>query len=222
MGAGVVALIVCAVLLFIGVFWYFSADAVIRRTLRNAQTVAVSEFQPGTAAKLVGRLSHTGQTLTAPLSGRSCAYYQVTVEEYRSNGKSGSWYTVVDESEGAGFLLQDDSGQALVHLQAAKVVVVKDSHSKSGTFDDATEAEEAFLQRHGKKSQGWVFNKKLRYREGVLEEGETVAVFGHGEWDANPDPSAPGAGYRGTSKRLVMRTNAQSPLYVSDDSTTLR
>lgn len=222
MEAGLVVLIVVVVLAVIGALVFFSRDARIKRAIRKAKQVYVSDVVEGTAAKVVGTLSYTGQILTAPLSGRQCAFYEVVVEEYRSSGKSGSWREIIKETRFADFFLQDSSGRAMIRMNAAQVVVVKDSHSKSGTFDNATGIEEAFLRKHGRKSEGWVFNKKIRYKEGVLERGEHVAVYGHGTWEADPDPSSVAADYRGTARRLVMRTVQDAPLYVSDDVSTMR
>jgi hypothetical protein len=77
--------------------------------------------------------------------------------------------------------LDDGSGKALVLLEAdARMALDKDGRYRSGTFDDATPELEAFLSRNGLSSQGFLgFNKRLRYREGVVEEGEQVVISGH-------------------------------------------
>ncbi|HWN70768.1 MAG TPA: hypothetical protein VNM90_24170, partial [Haliangium sp.] len=90
------------------------------------------------------------------------------------------------------------------------VALVKDAHFRSGLFQDATPALEQFLARHGRQSQGWLFNKNLRYREGVIEAGELVAVCGQGRREGAPAP------------RLALVASPSMPLYVSDDMATMR
>ena len=61
----------------------------------------------------------------------------------------------------------------------------------------------------------------MRYREGVLGAGETVAVVGTGRWERDPDESPrAGAGYRDAEmpKRLVLQAPEDgSPLLLSDE-----
>ena len=52
--------------------------------------------------------------------------------------------------------------------------------------------------------------------EGVLEEGDVVAVYGVGEWDRNParGRAANFAGYREAPRRLIMRARVGLRLYI--------
>ena len=76
-----------------------------------------------------------------------------------------------------------------------------------------------YLARHGESSSGWIFNKTLRFREGVLEEGETVAVVGQFFWEPDPEPmpGEMGGGYRDHPVRLVVRAPKNRSIFLSDD-----
>jgi hypothetical protein len=114
-------------------------------------------------------------------------------------------------------MVEDDSGRALVDATAARISINFDDKSQSGTFDDPTPAETAFLQRHGQKGQGWVFNRGLRYREAVIEEGEMIAVLGAGTREPDPD-APPTEAYRGDAPtRLRLTSSRKHPLVISDD-----
>jgi len=220
---GVVFVVVPIVVVVLVLVWFFSADQQIRRRLRNAPRVDIAALGDGQEARVVGRVVPM-QTMAAPLSGRPCVFYDITVEQYRSNGRSsGSWHTILRERRGVPFLVEDGSGRALVDPEGAQIAVVHDSTTRSGTLDDASPQEEALLARHGLKSQGWVLNKRLRYNEGVFEPGETVAVLGAGVRE--PDPSAVAAvqGYReALPTRLRLGGSQRFPLHLSDhrDTTT--
>jgi hypothetical protein len=202
---------------------FFSRDAKVKRALRKAPLHTTASFPPDTVATVQGTVCYLGDApLVAPFTGRACAYYEAIVEEYRSSGKSGSWYRIIVEQQGQDFLLDDGQGTARVSVAGATVALVKDAHLRSGLFQDATPVLEDFLARHGRQSQGWLFNKNLRYREGVIEAGEPVAVCGQGRHEADPDPRAATGGYRDTAARLVLSAAPNMPLYVSDDMSTLR
>jgi hypothetical protein len=95
--------------------------------------------------------------------------------------------------------------------------LVPDANYSSGAFDDATPELEEFLSIYNLKSTGMFgFNKKLRYREGVLEKDEMCAVLGEGQWNETKDhnlklPSV---------KVLVVTTLQQEKIYLSDDPVT--
>ncbi|ACY13699.1 hypothetical protein [Haliangium ochraceum] len=213
-------------LLFIGVFVivvvaisvYFSRDNRIKRAMREARLVSIDAFdETAGMTRLLGTLRYTEPPLTAPLTGRQCALYVAVVEEYRSSGRSGSWHEVIREEAGQDFVLDDGSGTALIRHRGADTVIVKDAHFRSGTFKDATPGLEAFLARHGESSTGMIFNRALRYREGILEAGEQVAVCGRGVREPDPDARTPSPGYREMATRVVMKPSLDFPLYVSDD-----
>lgn len=212
---GVVVFAVLALVLFLR--WYYSPAQQARRALAAVRPAPLASFPDGVVGKVVGAVALTGDALRAPLSGRRCAHFDVHVEEYRSRGKSGSWITVIREVESCGFLLSDDSGVARVDVTGARVVTNMDTTRRSGTFHDATPELEAFLARHGRSSKGWIFNKRIRYREGVLEPGERVAVLGRLGTETDPSPTTAGEGYRGAPTRRVLRAPPAGELLVSDE-----
>jgi hypothetical protein len=202
---------------------FFAQDARVKRALRKAPLHTTATFPANAVATVQGTACYLGAApLVAPFTGRACAYYEAVVEEYRSSGRSGSWYRVIVERQGQDFLVDDGQGTARVSMGNATVALVKDAHFRSGLFQDASPVLEDFLARHGRSSQGWLFNKNLRYREGVIEAGELVAVCGQGRHEPDPDPRSATGGYRDTAARLVLSAPPAMPLYVSDDMSALR
>jgi hypothetical protein len=207
---------------FIGVGWYFSPSNRLKRELRGAPRYSLGELPEQTRGRVVGSAQSLEQTLEAPLTGRACLYFVVTVEQHHSTGRSSYWKTIIREEQGVPFMLTDGTGKAIVDPRSAKVALDVDGRGDSGTFDSPSERESAFLARHGTTGQGWVFNKRLRYREAVIEIGETVAILGAGIRE--PDPTAPPAeAYRGEQPtRVRMTSSPRFPLLISDspDTTT--
>lgn len=207
---------------FVGLVAYFNGDASIRRELRKAKLYKIGDLPEGQPGRIAGRAQPVSETLVGPLTGRPCVYYIAKVEQHVQSGKTAHWRTIVTEFRGVSFMLDDGSGRAIVDPGAARISLDFDSKSTSGTFDDPTPTERAFLERHHQTGQGWLFNKHLRYREAVIEVGEQVAVLGSGVRE--PDPDAPPAeAYRGEQPtRVHLAGTQQHPLVISDSPDTLR
>ncbi|MCA9666675.1 MAG: hypothetical protein KC503_13845 [Myxococcales bacterium] len=155
---------------------FFSRAAKAKQALKQSVAVSLSEAIDNMVVKIVGRLElvDPANPLIGPLSERPCAHYALTVEQ--KSGKSSS--TIIDEKQTQDFWLVDETGRALVQAEGAQILLTIDARRKSGTGKDAPPRLEKMLEERGKKSKGWVFNKNLRYREGALEPGETIAVMG--------------------------------------------
>ncbi len=202
--------------------WYFGQGQRLKRQLKAAKPWLLSELPEDTHGRVIGRAQVLGEQLAGPLTGRACVYYIAMVEEQRSTGRSTYWRTIASETRGVPFVLEDGTGRAIVDPNGAQVALDFDGNSKSGTFNSADPVQEQFLARHGQKSQGWVFNKTLRYREAMIEIGETIAVLGSGTREPDPN-AAPEAAYRGApATRLRLTSSARFPLIISDDPATTR
>src|SRR5438128_1033993 len=68
---------------------------------------------PGNAAvEVKGRILPSEQGLVAtPFSGRHAVWTRITVQEWRSRGRSSYWATLVNEVEMRMFFVDDGSGQ---------------------------------------------------------------------------------------------------------------
>ena len=196
----------------------FSPHAKLMRLFHKGPQRTIAGFSEGSAAKIVGRVAVANEALEAPLTGRQCVYYEAIVK--KDEGEDST--TLIREERGVPFFVEDDTGRALVDPHGATIAVVVDSHTCSGTFADPTAAEKAFLDRHEESGTGWIFNRSLQYREGVLEPGELVAVLGRGVREPDPGGVHAARGYRDMpAMRLRMQSSDRQPLYISDDPSAL-
>lgn len=210
-----VALVVIAVIFF---SCYYSKKAIVKRKLKKAIDKHISTFLNGDIAKIVGKVEIIGNPLIAPLSGRKCAYYYVLVEQRVSNGKSTYWKTIIEEEVSGSFLVKDGRYCAQINTQKVKSYIVQDKMYTSGFMEDATEVLEKYLRAHNQKSECFLgFNKSLRYKEGVLEQGEMIAAMGRGEWK-NSDSDQ----ISENSRVLVISSTEEEPVYLSDDPDTVK
>jgi hypothetical protein len=212
-------LVILAIVVAVFCIWYFSAEKRRKRAIRAVPRTPIAKAQPGKVARLTGCVSYLTEPVRAPLTGRACAYYQVTVDERRPTGNGGAaWVTIVRDAAGVDFLIEDGTGRARVVVdQALRVAAVQDAKYASGPFNDATPHLEAYLAKHGLRSKAWILNKTIRYQEAVFEAGETVTLVGMVAFEHDPGAAPAGAGYRETPQRAVIAAPPGGHLLASDD-----
>jgi hypothetical protein len=208
-------LFVCVIACVIIFGAFFSRAAIVKRKLKGTPEKKIAFCLSGEVVKVKGEIKYVGTPLTAPLSGRQCAYYYILVEEHRSSGKSSSWHTLIEEEVGADVVIKDGNQYALIETGMVKSHLIQDKQYSSGFLDDATEQLEKYLKSHGNESTGlFGLNKSLRYKEGILEEGELIAVAGKVDWKRKSEvkPDIP-------AERILVisRTDTAEPIYLSDD-----
>ncbi len=203
-----------------GLAWryWFSERARYRRLLKKAPRVPIAQAGEGALVRITGMASAgAGGVLTAPLSGRPCLVLEVEVDENVHQGKSSSWKNRIREIDFVPeFWVEDETGRALIRLDYPKLALTQDAKFNSGVLNDPEPRLVEFLESHGESPQGWVFNKALRYREGVLEPDEEVTVLGVVRREPDPDPMADSEGYRQRAMRVVLRSPADGDLVISD------
>lgn len=161
----------------------FSADARTKRALAEAPLESIGKVQEGAVVRVKGRVRPVADMIQAPLTGRYCVHYVAVVEERHKGKNSTYWSEVAREVKGVDFEVQDVTGEIHVQSQGLQAAITLDKHTKSGSFDDATEAEQKFLARMNESSTGLLgFNRTLRYTEGALEAGEEITVLGQARY----------------------------------------
>jgi len=181
--------------------------------LRRKRT-CVDELEDGAAAKLVGIVRLGDETLRAPLSGRSCAGWQVAT----AARKLFRWRPVAQKRGAAGFYLDDGTGEVFVPLDGEVAL-------------DLSVAARAHKPKRGRvprKLRGLLANhldgdqqpRAYRCEEQTITDGMRVAVYG--VFRSRPDQRAESArSYRGRSYCFVAETEADEGVHISDDRATL-
>jgi hypothetical protein len=174
----VIGLIVC-----IGIYRYLNS-----RRYRVGNAMAKQDFtvthtvQDGDFVKIKGEVWDGGEKITAPLSRRSCAYYHVLVER-QSSGKNRNWITEVEEEMMADLVLKCGNTYVVIESDSPLTHLIADRQYSSGFLEDAGPEMESFLRKNGSSSTTWIgMNRTMRYKEGILEKGEKVAVAGTARW----------------------------------------
>ena len=166
---------------FVAVLAYraaFSTRARGRRQLGRTSRTPVAQARPGEPVKVVGRVRFVGESLRAPMSGRRCACWHVRVQQAKQGAQGGSWDEVLDETEGQDFLLEDDTGVALVHGVLPTATLASSGPWIDNLGKSFTPEVERFLAERGESVRGTLGDRGLRFEERTLDEGALTAVLG--------------------------------------------
>lgn len=161
---------------------FFGSRVLVRWRRRDlvvsTPRVPIAELRSG-MHMVRGAIRGSTQQFAGPMSDRVCVYYRFTVEEHRSRNKSSDWVTVVERTRTSTIELDDGTGHAAVDLGAAELSLALDRHVTTGLLSSMPE-ELAHKLRHefGTDTKGWLFNKKMRVRETMLEVGDELVVIG--------------------------------------------
>lgn len=168
----------------------------------------------GVPIKLVGQVVLGFVPLSAPLTGRRCVAWQVHIE--REDAEAG-WVTVIEERQASDFSLCDGTGSVHLRIYRPSLALADAARFQSGPLEEASPRAEIFLAARASASAGHLgAGEPMRYREGVLVEGELVAVGGVAAREPFADPGAAGS-FPETALRLVMQPLPGGELIISDD-----
>lgn len=143
----------------------------------NTKTSKITTLKKG-FYEIKGKVVGLEDGLISPMSEVPCVYYDFIVEQERSSGKSRSYHKIIDDERYVKFAVEDSTGKAIIYMRGASMKFYNDVKTKSDFWNKATDEMDRALGKYGNTSDGWVFEKTLRYKETFLEEGDEVYILG--------------------------------------------
>jgi hypothetical protein len=146
----------------------------LRQLIQNTPTARIRSLAMG-LVEINGRVE-ANNTLTAPFSGRPCAYWEVDIAT--QGRRRPSWRTVHRNTSGHPFYLRDDTGLALVYPKGARCNIPFGTEQVWAGFT-LPECYASYLKEQGIGTRWtpWGF-ATMRFRERTIDEGERVYVLG--------------------------------------------
>jgi len=192
-GPIIVVIVFCVIGIIIFCTYYFSAKNVIIRTLSKIPHKPASSLKTNELSKVSGKALHVKEPLIAPYSNRKCVFYQIIIEQKVSTGKSSHWKTLVKEERFQEFFIQTKNDFVIIKPQEQPknyiCHLVKDKDQSSGAFNDPSPQFVSVLKRYNIDSETFLgFNKRLRYKEGIIAIGEEITVAGIAKWKTLSEP----------------------------------
>jgi hypothetical protein len=157
-------------------FFHSFRDLRTRRLMQNTPTARIRSMAMGLVE--VNGTIEAHSTLSAPFSGRPCAFWQVDIAVPTS--RRGSWSIIHRNASGHPFYLRDETGVAMVYPQHAACKV------RFETAEECVGVAMPECYTRYMKEQGVAFRRlwrlsALRFRERILEEGQRLYVLGCAE-----------------------------------------
>jgi hypothetical protein len=144
------------------------------RLIEDTPTARVRSMALG-RVELQGRAGARVE-LEAPLTGLPCVFFRYEIDEERRSGRRRSWTTIArGDSNAEGFYLADETGRVLVDPTGAELQLDCDWHATDPTLGPRLVQA---LDRHGIAPDGWLFRKRLRFREWRIATGDPLYVLG--------------------------------------------
>lgn len=173
----------------------------MRRALRSLDETAIGKVRDGKMVRLVGRARPLGELVTAPFSGERCLCSLTITDELAPGGFS--WREFGREQRGVDFVLDDGTGQALIHATGAQLA----GHHPGETVTTWFEA--FFRSVQFRLSMG----NRVRCREWVIAADQPVAVGGMASFEL--DDHAEPTDYREAPHKIVFAADDAAPLYIA-------
>ena len=148
--------------------------------------------------------------LVAPLSQRPCAYYKLVVE--RQHPIPQPTERIAYQARGQSFMIEDDSGRALVDPDLALVEVDYDRQLEVDGRGRLPQSVVELLRRLD------VVGEAVVVKEGVLAIGEVVAVHGRMVREADDDLARAATAGAPPARRLRVRASGQDGVFISERS----
>ena len=166
----------------------------VKRTIQNTPTCKINTGAIGTNVEVKGFiLVEKEKLVTAPISRKQCALYNLEIQKGRQTRHGYYWYTIDSFFSDEGFYLDDDSGAtALVMVDGAKITrkgKTEELQVRSNQFDNlppsldtALRANKKKLKKFKLKKPSWgILSKKYRFLEWRFEPDEYIYVLGFAE-----------------------------------------
>ncbi len=212
----IVFIVIALVIGFPIYFFFFTKEAIVINKLKNIKSKKISKVVDGEVVKIKGKIKYIGNPLIAPLSKRKCVYYHIIVEESDRRSKNVIEINLtkdIEEKVSRNVIIIDGKDYAIIDTKLMESYLTMDKEYWSGFLLDAKDNLEKFLERHNEESTVFGFNRELNYKEGILEEGETIAVVGKATWKNAKDLNIKIP----NEKILVISADNNEPVYFSDD-----
>ena len=205
----------------------------VRRLIQSTPASRIRSMAMG-LVELNGSVTERSR-VSAPFSGRACAYWEIEIATQSSRGKGGEgWTTVHRNRSGHPFYLRDETGTALVYPQGAECHMPFGIEERTPGLG-VPEPYSGYMEQQGLAMRGVWSLGVMRFRERILEDDARVFVLGRVfpraqshtvSWDDEDQLQATGTDGAAAVRlrsldsevRGVVRRGTQDPVFVISQS----
>lgn len=212
--AVVIGVFVGVIVGWLVILYMQNSERSLLRFFRKSLAVEIYNVRDGEYVRLHGIVQNQEDLLIAPLSGRACVCYRVTVNEYDNRRDSRH----VDEFDFNPFVIAAGNDKAYISPKSAGVLNAQleidfKNHSQGHNFP--SENMKTLLKKHKVRiASGMLsFRQAFRYKEAIVAPGERIAVIGTARWVKDPKTQ---------KRRLEITGTYDKPVLITDHRKALR
>ena len=170
-------------LLVIGLLIFFKSlkNLKMKRLFENVPTSKMRSLAMG-LVELKGKIQVEDKILKDPFDDKECVYWRIHIQESIKRGKRRKWVTRHKAKNQVPFLISDQTGSVLVHLDGANMNDVKrDNRYDLATFfsDEIPTNVRDYCRKNNVKLKGWFGGKKrMRFIVTYLEPDDDIYILG--------------------------------------------
>ncbi|QBY05161.1 hypothetical protein E2K93_12550 [Thalassotalea sp. HSM 43] len=208
--------------------YYWGAKKRIR-TFKERELVSLSNCKSGEIVRIQNKLIPLSDDLTSPITNRSCSAYIVTakqeVERVSHNGNNVTtntgWETIKTVNKGVNFMIECGEHFAYISYENANVSIHNDHHYEKLSCQSFNPKDKEMaintLKEMDVLHHSFInYHEAIRFDEGVLEQGEQVAVVGAGNWKNTDDIADFPSNLEHIKKVFFITATESKPVYISD------
>jgi hypothetical protein len=119
-------------------------------------------------------------TLSAPLSGAACVFWQIEIFSKGEPGQRSTldWYRLLNQTSDTPLRISTSEGALLIAPAQAELFLTSHAEQQIGAFDKPTPEFLQVLQQFGVPLERKGFQRRLKIRERVIAPGQPISVCG--------------------------------------------
>lgn len=153
-------------------------DLALVRWLGRARRGLPAQPVPGAPALLEGRAGSA--TLSGPLSGAACVFWQIEIWSKGEPGQRSTlgWYPLISQSSGAPLRVSTQAGALLIDPAQAELLLASHTDQQIGPFDEPSPAFRRVLQQFAVPLERDGAQRSLKIGERIIAPGQPLSVCG--------------------------------------------
>lgn len=165
----------------------------------------IGALPENTQGAIIGHVRSLAEPLTAPLSGRPCVCYVAAVEQLGWPGLLRRPKRVIHSVP---FVLEDDSGRAIIDPTGANLALFSHELSESSAFDPPSKEQKALLKRLRVRYTTIYGYRPMVFSESVIRIGDQIMVIGQGTREPDRERAGSMTDYRADPTATLLRLSS--------------
>ena len=194
----------------------FSSKNIIKNAFKNSRKRSINTIKKNEYVKIIGYAKPIENHLIAPLSGKPCVYYSITIDLKDKK----NWRRIINDTKSHGFYIDDNTETAFIDKNAFNTKTslkhIINTYKINATPKNNNNLKD-YLKQQTTNKKRLTSNTTLRCKESIIKVDEKIGVKGIANW-ITLDQKTKRFSY---SKMVTLTGTAKEKLLITNDSNLL-